>query len=689
MSKSELVTARHLQRKAIIYIRQSTPHQVLSNQESLRLQYALHQRALELGWRAEDIEIIDYDLGLTAAFASHRSGFQELVTKVSLGQVGIVLSVEVTRLSRNCSDWYPLLDVCAYRGCLIADCDGIYDPGSANGRLLLGLKGQLAELELHTIRARMTAGLLNKAQRGELALSLPIGLVRDAIGKVRKDPNCEIRDRLDLIFTTFLRVRSASKVLQFLNSHDLCLPRRDRFGDVIWKKPTVAAILQILKNPAYAGAFVYGKTRSIRKDPASPHTQEVRLPMDQWKIRVNDVYPAYIAWETFEQIQQMLLDNYAAYDRNKSRGVPRDGAALLHGIVYCGECGHKMVVQYKNGTRYLCNYLRQQYHVPVCQYIHADPVDRQVVEAFFQALSPVELDVYAAVVATQQATAQQMTHAHQQHLERLRYEVQLSQRQFNRVDPDNRLVAAELEKRWEAALAELKRAEEEQTVGSVSPASLLALSAELQTAFQTIGQHLPTVWHQGRIRQQHKKALLRALIDKVVVHRLARDQMQARIVWKGGETTTLLIPVPIGTFKDLAGAETMERLILERSTAGILDEAIAQELTDLGYRSPMGLVVLPSTVKGIRLKHGIFQKRSQSHPRRIEGALTISQIATALDIDPHWIYDRIHNGTIQVDKDPNTRLFLFPDSPTTLEQFRQLHSGKFQNLRFSRGHQDA
>ncbi|HJT56237.1 MAG TPA: recombinase family protein [Ktedonobacteraceae bacterium] len=689
MSRSELVSQAHLQRKALIYIRQSTPHQVLSNQESLRLQYALQLRAIDLGWRQEDIEIIDADLGMTGASASHRVGFQELVTRVTLGQVGIILSVDVTRLSRNCSDWYPLLDICGYRGCLIADRDGVYDPGSANGRLLLGLKGQLSELELHTIRARMTAGLLNKAQRGELALSLPIGLVRDAIGKVRKDSNCEIQDRLDLIFTTFLRLRSASKVLQFLNAHDLCLPRRDRFGDVVWKRPTVAAILQILKNPAYAGAFVYGKTRSIRKDPASPHTQEVRLPMDQWKIRVQDVYPAYIAWETFEQIQQMLLDNYAAYDRNKSRGVPRDGAALLHGIVYCGECGHKMVVQYKNGTRYLCNYLRQQYHVPVCQYIHADPVDAHVVEAFFQALSPVELDVYAAAVATQQATTQQITHAHQQHLERLRYEAMLAQRQFNRVDPDNRLVAAELEKRWEGALAELKEAEEAEATRKVSPAALLSLSSELQTAFQAIGQHLPTMWRQGRIRQQHKKALLRALIDKVIVHRVARDQMQARIVWKGGETTTLVIPVPIGTFKDLAGAETMERIILERSAAGILDEAIAQELTDLGYRSPMGLVVLPSTVKGIRLKHGIFQKRSQSHPRRIEGALTISQLAAALDMDPHWIYDRIHNGTIQVDKDPKTHLFLFPDSPTTLEQFRQLRSGTFQNLRFSRGHQDA
>ena len=289
MSKSELVSLQHLQRKALIYIRQSTPHQVLTNQESLQLQYALQQRALELGWRAEDIELIDHDLGLTAAFASHRSGFQELVTKVSLGQVGIVLSVEVTRLSRNCSDWYPLLDVCGYRGCLIADRDGIYDPGSANGRLLLGLKGQLSELELHTIKARMTAGLLNKAQRGELALSLPIGLTRDAIGKVHKDPYREVADRLALVFTTFLRVRSANKVLQFLNAQDLCLPRRDRFGEVVWKKPTVAAILQMLKNPPYAGAFVYGKTRSIRKDPTSPHTQEVRLPMDQWKIRVQDV----------------------------------------------------------------------------------------------------------------------------------------------------------------------------------------------------------------------------------------------------------------------------------------------------------------------------------------------------------------------------------------------------------------
>lgn len=250
-------------------------------------------------------------------------------------------------------------------------------------------------------------------------------------------------------------------------------------------------------------------------------------------------------------------------------------------------------------------------------------------------------------------------------------------------------MAAELEKRWEVALLELKRAEETQASQSPLSAGLLALSPELETAFRAIGQHLPTLWQQGRVGQRHKKALLRALIDKVVVHRLARDRVQARLVWKGGDTTTLSIPVRVGALADLTGAEVMERLILERSLAGQLDEAIAEELTALGYRSPLSQVVLPSTVKIIRLKHGQFLKRSQSHPRRIAGALTISQIAQALDIDPHWLYDRLHNGTIQVNKDPETHLFLFPDSPTTLEQFRQLRSGNLQNLRFSRGHQDA
>lgn len=682
MITSELVSPAHLARKALIYIRQSTPHQVLTNQESLRLQYGLRLRAIELGWRSEDIEIIDTDLGQTAAVSQNREGFKEVVSRVTFGEVGIILSSEVTRLSRNCSDWYPLLDICGYRNCLIADRDGVYDPVSTNGRLLLGLKGQLSEYELHTIRSRLNAGLLNKAQRGDLALSLPIGLIRQENGQVVKDPNLEIQERIGLVFSTFLRVKSASKVLRFFNGQHLCLPRPGPFGDLIWKEPSVAAILSILKNPAYAGAFVYGRSKTSRD--VSGKTKTKRSPFGQWKIVVRDKYPAYIPWETFERIQAMLQDNYAEYDRNKTRGVPRAGATLLHGIIYCGECGHKMMAQYKSGPEYLCNYLRQQYQVPVCQRIPAQPIDDCVVQAFFQALSPIELDVYEKALKTQAEITQQASQAQEQQLERLRYQAALAQHQYNQVDPDNRLVAAELERRWEAALAALKQTEETFALQQRECQTPPLLPSELKAAFAQIAQKLPQIWDREEILSTpHKKALLRCLIDKVVIHRLAHDKVQTRIVWKGGETTSFLITVAVGSFARLSSATEMENIILELSQQGKSDEEIATHLTKLGHYSPKNpQAVLPSTVKTVRLKHRIFQKRSQSHPRRIPGYLTIPQIARALDVTAHWIYHYIRTGRIEVVRDPQTGLYLFSDQPETLNLFQQLKAGSLQNLRF-------
>jgi DNA invertase Pin-like site-specific DNA recombinase len=422
MHNSDLITPQHLARKAVIYIRQSTPHQVVSHQESRRLQYALGARARQLGWPDEAIDIIDDDLGRTAATAHHRAGFNTLVTQGTLEQVGLILSYDVTRLSRNCSDWYPLLDLCGYKGCLLADSDGIYDPATVNGRLLLGLKGTLSEWERHTMKARLTAGLLHKAARGALALQLPTGLGRNSQGTVHKIPNQEAQARLVLVFETFLQCRSASKVVEVFNTHALLLPRRDRFGDLVWKTPRVAAILSILKHPAYAGAFTYGRSRTLRREATQARPSITRLPQEQWRIGIPDVYPPSISWDTSTQIQAMLKDNHAEYDRNKTRGIPRPGKALLHGLVYCGECGHTMVVQYKGGTRYICHYLRQQYRTPVCQYIAADPVDTRVVDAFFQALSPVELDVYAQALAKRQQQAERIAQAYAQHLERLRYE---------------------------------------------------------------------------------------------------------------------------------------------------------------------------------------------------------------------------------------------------------------------------
>ena len=683
MSTSELITSQHLSRKAIIYIRQSSPHQPIDNQESLRLQYALHERALELGWAEPQIDIIDCDLGTSASSAEHRAGFKELLAQVTLGEVGLILSFDVTRLARNCSDWYPLLDVCGYRNCLIADRDSIYDPGNPNGRLLLGLKGQLSELELHTIRTRLTAGLLHKAERGDLALTLPVGLVRDRSGIVLKDPNREVQSRLALIFSTFLQVRSASKVLRAFNAENLMLPRRNRFGDIIWRKPSVAAILSILKHPAYAGAFTYGRYRTIRTGPGPHQAKQKRLPMEQWRIRVNDKYPAYISWETYEQIQAMLQDNYAEYDRNKTRGIPRPGKALLHGLVYCGECGHKMVVQYTKGTRYLCNYLRQQYAVPVCQNLPADPVDAAAVEAFLAALSPLELDVYTKALQAEQQTLEATDQARRQQLERLRYQAALAERQFNQSDPDNRLVTAELEKRWEVALRELKHAEEATSKAQQNTVSTPALSTELKAAFTEIGQKLPALWATETLSRTQKKMLLRCLIDKVVVHRQPKDQLQTRIVWKGGDVTTLTIPITVGSIGALSNGAELESRIVELARDGVDDEQIAQQLTTEGFRSPMDPTrVLVNTVRCTRLKYGILVTRSQSHPRRISGYLTITQLAHTLEISAHWIYDRIHNGTIHIARDPEAGVYLFPDEPQTLQQFKQLQEGKRTSLRF-------
>ncbi len=387
----------------------------------------------------------------------------------------------------------------------------------------------------------------------------------------------------------------------------------------------------------------------------------------------------------------MLRDNYAEYDRNKTRGVPRAGAALLHGLLYCGECGHKMMVQYKHSTLYLCNALRQKYRVPVCQNIPADPVDQAVVAAFFQAMSPVELNVYERAMQRHQQTNEKVELARAQQVERLRYQAALAQRQFSRVDPDNRLVAAELEARWEAALRDLKQAEEataqeQQRTCTVVP---FVLTAELKAAFTAIGNRLPQLWETAVLAQPQRKALLRCLIEKVVLHRIARDKVQTRIVWRGGDTTTLLIPVQVKSLAALSSAAEMERLIIELTNAGIPDEQIAGELTAQGYRSPMRQHLLPSTVKIIRLKGGLMRQRSQSHPRRIAGCLTVTQIARQLDLTVHWIYDRIHNATIEVTKDAATNLYLFPDEPATLERFKELKAGNLKKLRFSKEHQDA
>jgi DNA invertase Pin-like site-specific DNA recombinase len=691
MSTSDLIQPQHLTRRAVIYVRQSSPHQVLTNTESQRLQYAMTRRARELGWHEKDVLIVDDDTGRTATTTAGRLGFQQLAAQVALGAIGVIVAYEATRLARNCTHWYQLLDLCGHAGCLLADRDGVYDPGSVNGRLLLGLKGAISELEMHTLRGRLTAGILSKAERGELALTLPTGLVRRDDGCVEKHPDQEVRNRILLVFDTLLEKKSLARVLHQFRHHHLTVPRRDRYGAIQWKRPTIASLGSMVKNPAYAGAFVYGRTRSLRAENTGKMQQRL-LPPGQWRIIVRDRYPGYISWETYERVQQMLRDNHAEYDRNKTRGVPRDGQALLHGIVYCGACGHKLCVQYKGGTQYLCNHLRQQHGEPVCQRLRAAPIDEQVVRWFFEALAPAALDLSARTLTEADARRTAIFAARRQQLQRLRYAASRAERQYQQVDPENRLIAAELERRWEAALRELREAEEQLTHDE-QHSPVWAIPADLLEALHDIGPRLPELWEQQRLfSSAQKKSLLRALIDKVVVHRLGGrrgDRIHVRVVWRGGATTSVDLPVSVGRFADRTGAAEMEATILRLAREGRSDTEIAALLTAQGHRSARGATVLQSTVKGIRLRHRVLNRASQSHPRRVAGYLTIPQLAEKLNIPRHWISDRIHNGTIVVEKDAATQCYLFPDNLKTLRQFRQLRNGKITEMGCRKEHQDA
>src|SRR5919204_3550182 len=678
MTTTPVVQPHHLSRKAVIYIRQSTGHQVLTNRESQQLQHAMREQAHHLGWPDERIEVVETDLGRTAQSTDRRDGYKALLAEVALGQVGIVLSYESTRLSRNCTDWYPLLDLCAYNQCLIADRDGVYDAATPNGRLLLGMKGIVSEVELHTLRGRLIAGVQQKAQRGDLALALPAGLLRQDDGGVVKDPDRAVQHAITLVFQTFLERKSASQVVRQLRDQGLRLPRRHRNRETVWRTPTVAAVSAIVRNPAYAGTFAYGKTQT-QVPPGGGRPQQRRRPLAEWKVIVHDRYPAYVTWETFARIAALWDDNYAAYEPNQRRGVPRQGAALLQGIVYCGRCGHKMAVQYKGGNQYLCNYLRSQAQAPVCQRVRADPVDLHVITAFFDALAPAELDLYEQ--ALEQRRQQQVAVDRAQHytLQRLEHAADQARRRYEAVDPAYRLVAAELEQRWEGALQALHEAREQYARLPRRPAqdqASMDVPPDLRAAFRSLGQALPTLWLQDTFSRVQRKALLRCLIDKVVLDRRAPDTIATRIVWRGGAVSELAVPCTVGRLVDLSDFRQLEAQILRLESQGKADEEIAQILTAKGFRSSQHPELLASTVQLIRLRHGRLHRYWGPRPRRVAGSLTIPQIATAVGVKSHWIYHLISRGRIGVKRDEETGLYRFPDRPETLEAFRQRREGQ-------------
>jgi hypothetical protein len=542
------------------------------------------------------------------------------------------------------------------------------------------LKGQISELELHTIRARLNSGLLNKAQRGELVVALPVGYELDALGRVVKQADQEIQSRIALIFATFLQTRSLGGVVRYFNERNLLTPRRDYSGDVIWKPPTCSAISSMLRNPTYAGAYTYGRTRHVPQDAAPHKRRKQSLEMKEWKVLLKDRYPAYLSWDSFLKIQAMLRDNHAEYHHKQSRGIPRQGPALLQGIVYCGQCGHQMTIQYRQGTKYICNYLYGQRRQPVCLRAPAVPVEQQVVEAFWQVLTAAELDLLAKAEHLRRAETEQVNKARSQQMQRLRYQAQLAERQYRKADPDNRLVAAELERRWELSLRELRAAEESAERNSKPTAPLSEITPELRAAWLNAGATLPEMWAKDRLTPQQKKALLRSLIDKVVVRPSCPGTLQVRIVWKGGDSSTLDVPVTVASLSLLPFAKKMENEIVRWAKQGKHDEWIAYELQQQGYRSPQETYLSVSTVAMMRRKHAIVRTGRRSTAP--VGTLNVWQLARRTEVPASWIHVQIQRGVIKVPIDEQTGRFAFPNTLATLEKMRQLRSGRVNELHF-------
>jgi DNA invertase Pin-like site-specific DNA recombinase len=678
------ITSKHLERKAIVYVRQSSPKQVREHIDSQLSQRALVERAQHLGWHPDRIEVLDKDLGISASQAQCRDDFKALAAEVALGHVGIVFGWDVSRLARNNVDWYQLLDLAALFDTLIGDNDGIYDPKVYNDRLLLGLKGTMSEAELYTLRQRLNAGRLSKVQRGEYVQHLPTGLVRLApTQQVVKDPDAQVRHVIELVFAKFEELGSCPKVMRYCKAHDILLPRRQTSGfdagELLWKKPSAAAIYEIISNPAYAGVFAYGR-RPKGRTRQHPDPQDglgrTRKPMSDWQCMIQDIYPAYIRWEQYVSNQARLHDNVRCYLEltGGSRGAPRQGAALLQGLATCGCCGCQMKVVYKSsGVRYTCYGLAKQFGEPLCAHLDGASIEAFVVDAFFQAIAPAQLDALDEVLQQRHRERQQLEKYHQQQIQQAEYEVTLARRRYEQVDPDNRLVASELEHQWEEKLQRLQTVQETANRFAQQPPTS-SICPQMRQQLSDLSQHLPQLWSSKQLTHEQRKQLLRSLMTRVILRRIAPDQVQVKIVWVSGHFSEGIVNPPIWRHEQVTGYDAILEQIERLWREGHTDRQIAKALNDAGFRSARKLHFTNLTVLKIRQKQQ-WNSRVQQHKgaEKLDGMWTIQGLAMQLGVPVGWVYTRIRNGVLSepdLVRRPSGN-YLIPDDEPLMARLRQ------------------
>jgi DNA invertase Pin-like site-specific DNA recombinase len=639
------VTADHLRRDAYLYVRQSTIKQVLFNTESTLRQYDLRGRATALGWTANQIVVIDTDQGQSGATATDRDGFQRLVADVSMGRAGIVLGLEVSRLARNNADWHRLLEICALSGTLILDEDGLYDPREFNDRMLLGMKGQLSECELHVLKSRLRGGVLSKARRGELIQPLPVGMVYTSTGKIVLDPDTGVQQAVRHLFTTFTATGSAFATVKAFAAEELRFPRRlrsgERKGDLVWGPLEHSRVLQVLHNPCYAGAFCYGRHTHHRLPGGK--TAITTLPQDQWTVLIPEHHPGYISWADFEANQNRLAELSAAHSTDRRHGPPREGPALLQGLVICGVCGRRMTVRYhtRRDTQlpdYVCQYDGIRTATPICQTIPGAGIDTAIGQLLIDTLTPLALETTLTVADELATRADDADRLRATTVQRAQHHADAARRRYLAVDPTNRLVADTLEADWNNALRELTEATDAYERAKASTTG--PLNKDQRARITALAADIPALWNDPATPVRERKRMVRLLIEDVTLRRTDATTAQVRL--KGGQTHTLTLPLPLASWQLRKTPPEVVKAIddlLDEHT----DAQIAAILTSRGLASGTGQSLYPRLIRQIRDAY-----RLRSHTQRLldDGLVSLNEIARRLHISPSTVKHWRNNGLL-------------------------------------------
>lgn len=646
----------HRDRVAVVYIRQSTAYQVAHHQESTKLQYGLKQRAMDLGWAAERVVIIDEDLGSSGASTIDRAGFQRLMAEVGMNHVGIIFGIEISRLARSCRDWYHLLEVCALFGTLISDTDGIYDPCTYNDRLLLGLKGTMSEAELHILKQRMLAGKRAKAQRGELGMSVPMGYVKKPSGEVVKDPDEQAQTVVALLFEQFIRRGTVTGVLSYLVNNGLKLPVRVHSGpckgELRWLRPNRTTLHNIFCNPVYAGAYVYGRhpTDPRAKKAGKPYAGKRTVKRSEWQVCLRERLPAYISWEQFEANQKQMHDN-----RNQAHGVVRRGESLLAGLLVCGRCGHRMSVFYAGRYyRYCCCHEMSSYGGDLCQSVAARAVDKTLEELVLRALEPASLEISLATAVMVEQERARIAQTWQQRLERAQYEVDRSMREYQLVEPENRLVKRTLERHLEERLAAQQcLREEHRRFVAKQPTGLTEQERE---AIRRLATDIPSLWNAATTTIEQKKTIVRQLVERIRLTVVANtERVLVGIEWAGGHCTELEIVRPVGRLDKLSYYHQLLDRIRVLREQGNTQEQIATQLNKEGWRPAkrrtsftQGMV---SNLLSRLNRKTLARSKKRFQPQLHTHEWTLVALAEKLGMPPVTLYSWIQKGRVTARKE--------------------------------------